>query len=394
MHRLIQALAALVLFGAISSKAASDTIISMPEGWRGAIFNADDGSFESCTAVAQFEHGTSLAVIITKDKKWSALFANDRWRFAANEVIPFSFRFDGGTWLKSDAVSYDKNGVFVEMPIDGALYSMFRWGKLLEISVDKKLYSFPLRGTLRVSNNLKSCINKAVGLTDQITCDCSHNRDPQKPKARTEGSGSGFFVSTNGHMITNAHVVSGCNKLRVKLPRQNWIHADIVTVRNDLDLALLKVRTGPTSNFAKIRNSTSVKLGEDVVVFGFPLVGALSKDGNLAVGNVSALSGLGDDQTNFQVSVPIQPGNSGGPLLDSAGNLIGVVVSKLDAMKVSKITGDIPQNVNFAIKSNSLIDFLNWAGTNYISASDTAAKTTAEIGTDVQKYTGLVECIP
>jgi S1-C subfamily serine protease len=394
MHRLIRAFAALVLFGAISSKAASDTVISMPDGWRGSILNADDGSFGSCTAEALFDHGTSLAVTITKDQKWFARFANNRWRFTGNQGMPFSFRFDGGTWLESESVSYHRNSIFVEMPIDGALYSMFRWGKLLEISVNNKLYAFPLRGTLRVSNNLKSCFSSAVGPVDPTTCNANDTQEAQKPRARTEGSGSGFLVSSRGHMITNAHVVRGCNRLRVKLPRENWIQADIVTVRDDLDLALLKVRTSFTSNVAKIRNSTSVKLGEDVIVFGFPLVGALSRDGNLVVGNVSALSGLGDDKTTFQISVPIQPGNSGGPLLDSAGNLIGVVVSKLDAVKVSANTGDIPQNVNFAIKSNSLIEFLNWAGTSYSSNSGVIDKATSEIGADVQKYTGLVECTP
>ena len=106
----------------------------------------------------------------------------------------------------------------------------------------------------------------------------------------------------------------------------------------------------------------SVKLGEDAIAFGFPLTGALSSDGNLTVGNISSLSGWQNDRTKFQISAPVQPGNSGGPLVDRSGRVIGVVVAKLNAIEVAKVTGDIPQNVNFAIKSDVLIGFLDWIG--------------------------------
>ena len=91
--------------------------------------------------------------------------------------------------------------------------------------------------------------------------------------------------------------------------------------------------------------------GEQIVIYGFPLAGALASTGNLATGIVSALAGLGDDTSKLQISAPIQPGNSGGPVLDQSGHVIGVVVSKLNAIKAASITGDIPQNVNFAIKT-------------------------------------------
>ncbi|MFX4941208.1 serine protease, partial [Acinetobacter baumannii] len=86
-----------------------------------------------------------------------------------------------------------------------------------------------------------------------------------------------------------------------------------------------------------------VRLGEGVAVFGYPLSGMLSTSGNFTLGNVTALSGLGDDSRYFQISAPVQPGNSGGPLVDANGNLIGVVTSKLNALKVMVATnGDIP----------------------------------------------------
>jgi S1-C subfamily serine protease len=94
----------------------------------------------------------------------------------------------------------------------------------------------------------------------------------------------------------------------------------------------------------------SARLGEEIVVYGFPLAGLLASSGNVTTGNITALAGLGDDIRFLQISAPVQPGNSGGPVLDRNGNIVGIVVSKLDAIKTAIATQDIPQNVNFAIK--------------------------------------------
>ena len=101
------------------------------------------------------------------------------------------------------------------------------------------------------------------------------------------------------------------------------------------------------------------RLGESVEAFGYPLADILSTSGNFSLGNISALSGLGDDSRYLQISAPVQPGNSGGPLLDQRGNLVGVVSSKLNALNVMlQKEGDIPQNVNFAIKASVAATFL------------------------------------
>ena len=102
-----------------------------------------------------------------------------------------------------------------------------------------------------------------------------------------------------------------------------------------------------------------VRLGESVYVFGFPLTGILATSGNFTTGTVTAVSGLGDDTRLVQISAPVQPGNSGGPLLDKFGNVIGVIVSKLNALNIAATTQDIPQNVNFAIKTAIATNFLD-----------------------------------
>lgn len=218
------------------------------------------------------------------------------------------------------------------------------------------------------------------------------SQDPSSAPVSTNSYGTGFFISNNGHLITNSHVVEDCKSVRIKIPRTSWASADLIVQRKDLDLALLKATVKNVPAIVKIRSSSSVRIGDDAIAFGFPLVDALSADGSLATGTISSLAGLRGDSTVFQISVPVQPGNSGGPLVDRSGHLIGVVVAKLNAIAVAKLTGDIPQNVNFAIKSDVLIRFLDWIGSSFSSAETGPSLTTSDIGAEVQQYSALVEC--
>lgn len=122
------------------------------------------------------------------------------------------------------------------------------------------------------------------------------------------------------------------------------------------DLALPRT-TVSSSRVASFR--TGVHLGEGAAVFGFPCASVLSTSGNFTLENVTALTGLGDDSRHLQLSAPVQAGNSGGTLLDENGNMVGVAVSKLNALKVMvAIKEKIPQNVNFAIKTSVASAFL------------------------------------
>lgn len=101
---------------------------------------------------------------------------------------------------------------------------------------------------------------------------------------------------------------------------------------------------------ASFSNTIRSHLGDDLLVFGYPLLGILSTSGNLTRGYLTAMTGLRDDERYMQISAPVQPGNSGGPVLDMGGDVIGVVTYKLDALMTMKAIGDLPQNVNFALK--------------------------------------------
>ncbi|NBT79402.1 MAG: serine protease, partial [Betaproteobacteria bacterium] len=161
-----------------------------------------------------------------------------------------------------------------------------------------------------------------------------------------------------------------------------------------VDLALLRV-PGLRGTPVKLRTPRSIRLGETVFVFGFPLSGSLTSGGNFTSGLVSGLRGLHDAPGDIQITAPVQPGNSGGPLLDAAGQVIGVVKAKLDAMKAAKAIGDIPQNVNFAISAPILVDFLVRQRVGFGNGSvnpTTAPIDTAQVAELAQGFTFRVEC--
>jgi hypothetical protein len=131
-----------------------------------------------------------------------------------------------------------------------------------------------------------------------------------------------------------------------------------------------------------------------VVTYGFPLSGLLSSGPTLTTGDVSALAGLRDNPMHFQISAPVQPGNSGGPLLDAQAHVIGVVVSKLNAARIAEMTGgDIPQNVNFAIKGTEALAFLTANGVQpRLESSTGAERRPAQIGEVANPATLFLQC--
>src|SRR5207302_7312555 len=102
-----------------------------------------------------------------------------------------------------------------------------------------------------------------------------------------------------------------------------------------------------------------VKLGEAVFTVGFPNPDVQGVEPKLTRGEISSLAGIHDDPRYFQISVPVQPGNSGGALVDESGNVVGVVTARLDDVTTYEVSGALPQNVNYAVKGALVHDFLN-----------------------------------
>lgn len=212
------------------------------------------------------------------------------------------------------------------------------------------------------------------------------NKSKRDPVGKLAGTGTGFYVAPEGYLVTNAHVVESCKRVTLK----SGDPLQVLDIQKDQDLALLKgVAAGPVLS---IRDGRGVRLAEDLLVAGFPLGGILSSGINVTVGTVSALLGIGDDENRFQFTAPVQPGNSGGPVLDMSGNVIGVVVSKLDAMSVQNEVGDIPQNVNFGVALPGLKAFLEANDVAYQPRASGAKMDKVDLAELARDSTVLLQC--
>ncbi|SJZ71594.1 Trypsin-like peptidase domain-containing protein [Enhydrobacter aerosaccus] len=206
-------------------------------------------------------------------------------------------------------------------------------------------------------------------------------------KTATIATGTGFYVTRQGHIVTNAHVVDRCKSVTVARVGEQMLDASVVTADKQNDLTVL-LAAGPAPAVATLR-SRPIRQGEPVIAFGFPLAGSLSSGGVITTGSVSALSGLHDDSRYLQISTPVQPGNSGGPLLDDSAAVVGVVSAGLRANRAS---GLIPQNVNFALKADVVRTFLAAAGVAAENAAGGATLSTPDVGTRARAFSVLIEC--
>ena len=218
-------------------------------------------------------------------------------------------------------------------------------------------------------------------------------RSTKEPNARRRGLGplkkasvgSGFFVTAEGHLLTNEHVVNGCRELRVGSEKARRIAED-----EKIDIALLKA--AGSRDAATFRGGRGIRAGDDVIVAGYPLQGLLASDMSVTAGIVSALAGPGGNRNVSQITAPVQPGNSGGPVLDRSGNVVGVVMAKLNAIRVAQITGTLPENVNFAISGGAARAFLDAHDVLYETAPSDKELKGSDIAERAKRYTVLIEC--
>jgi hypothetical protein len=205
------------------------------------------------------------------------------------------------------------------------------------------------------------------------------------PEARS--SGTAFFVTPEGLLLTAHHVVERATRLVVRHQGTNYL-AKVMRADTTNDIALLQITgvmavtaTNPSSlglartpgvasgstnaagGFAgrfhalALGDSTTVKLGDRVSTLGFPNPTLQGHEAKFTRGEINSLTGFRDSPRHFQLSAPVQPGNSGGPAFDQSGNVIGMMVMTLNQLAVLRATGSLPQNVNYALKSELLREF-------------------------------------
>lgn len=210
---------------------------------------------------------------------------------------------------------------------------------------------------------------------------------PLPPKQRGSNFGSGFFVRVEGTGITNAHVVHGCTSATI----DGYGRARITARDKTNDLALVQLAEPKRIEAVQFARR-SLKLGEFVYALGFPLPGIIDNGLNFTGGQVSSLSGLGGDTRHFQLSAPIQPGNSGGPVVNTSGQVVGVTRARLDDVATLEASGALPQNVNYAIRSDIAASFLRANGIDPSESESAAKLDPTDIATAGRGYTFQIRC--
>lgn len=209
------------------------------------------------------------------------------------------------------------------------------------------------------------------GLGMQVTV-----HDRKKPIFGYQGTG--FLITRQGHVLTCAHVLGEDDEATLWISGKRFI-ADVIDKDKKKDLAVLKIRNGGGTGLRPMsfRKEKRYSMGEDVFTIGYPLSSMLGNTARLSKGLISATRGMRDDPNQLQFSAGIQPGNSGGPLFDNHGVVVGVVQKTLNPLTLMKRTGGaIPQNVNFAIKTDIVLEYLKSRPGNLYSSLEFEGKRT------------------
>jgi S1-C subfamily serine protease/peptidoglycan hydrolase-like protein with peptidoglycan-binding domain len=203
--------------------------------------------------------------------------------------------------------------------------------------------------------------------------------EPPRLDAPLTSSGTGFLVTARGHILTNAHVVRGCTVVQIG----SSVTGDVAARDEQNDLAVVQMRGSPPSTAPLPFSTEGAALGAKVAALGYPLQDVLAAGLNITEGNVSSLAGLRGDTRKLQITAPIQAGNSGGPLVNDRGHVVGIVTSTVDPLKMAAAVGELPQSLNFAIRAEVVQVFLSahgiytrWAGKEQmvLSLQEIAAK--------------------
>ena len=239
--------------------------------------------------------------------------------------------------------------------------------------------------TGQVSGELSMYIGAAIAfeLAESLETD-----EPNYRPKDARSFGSGFFIDNEGLILTNSHVVSDCSQTTL----DDGSPLSLIASEQSSDLALLRSTSSTNTQGMKLRAGQGIRLAEKILVAGYPLNGFVTSDVNVTTGSVSALSGPNQDRRLFQLTAPVQPGNSGGPVLDDAGRLVGVVVSKLDAIYVASETGSLPENVNFAVALGTVQSFLDAYNVKYETLSNSPTLDQRDVADIASNATVRINC--
>jgi S1-C subfamily serine protease len=370
--------------------------------WKGGAYTDDkSGAFSHCAAAASYQNGIVFLVSVGQDYSWTLGFAHENWKLTPGEGFPLALTFDGQAAINVRGLPIGTNLVKVSMPTNSSLIAQFRKAKTMTAFAQGQLLQFNLTQTAQLLPSLVNCVvavkKKGIANAGEFAvalakpAAAAATAQPAKPAKTFNKIGTGFVISADGHVVTNQHVVDGCvGDIQGNLSGEAPLKLRLVSSDETNDLAVLQA-PAPFKEIATIRDKP-VRSGDSVVAIGYPFHGLLTSDFTVTTGIVSSLSGIRNDTRYLQISAAVQPGNSGGPLLDTSGQIVGMVAAKLNAMKFVKATGEIPENINFAIKTGMLRDFLDNSVVGYQTADAKGERKTSDIARNARAFTLLISC--
>lgn len=209
-----------------------------------------------------------------------------------------------------------------------------------------------VRGDVRSSANVLrawNARNLAEDLESQLKETAQRARyDPDDDSGHVQGTG--VLARPDGTILTVAHLVSQAKHIVVHCPGRKETVARTDTLARSLDLAVIKTGLSSTA-YLSLAPPRATRVGEPLFTIGFSISAVLGSEPKLTEGTVSALSGMGGETSYLQITVPVQPGNSGGPLVNAQGQLVGIVSTSIDDLPFLAATGAVPQNINYAVKA-------------------------------------------
>jgi TPR repeat protein len=243
----------------------------------------------------------------------------------------------------------------------------YKWFLLAEMNGDRdaKKFKESLRDKM-TSNQTEEAqqrvnmLKKVKGFLAERKVEKDSEEDKQIVQNIVKGSpaisATGFLITSDGFILTACHAVEEATRIEV-LYNQKQYAAKVIRKDTLTDVAVLKIEDNNLP-FLPIVSSSTVKIGDAVFTIGYPRITLQGSEPKFTEGSISSLSGLANDSKCFQISIPIQPGNSGGPLVNEKGEVIGIIVSSLNDVAILLITGSVPQNVNYALKSSFVLSFM------------------------------------
>jgi S1-C subfamily serine protease len=379
-----------------SWQAKSETIESYEiSGWSIKSNTYDvNGKFGFCIASSAYKSGATLSYVVNDEYEFYLMMNHPKIRFSNQKSYEFLFKVDQGKIYNFTATASSDHTVIVDLKGDAAVFEQMRHGRTLVTSVMGRQTAFSLDGTARALEGLVKCVQGA-GRPSSSTADVgevpneasSIPKSPEEPVSGSIVSGSGFFISATGEGLTNAHVLKGCGEATIS----GYGVVRIVARDESNDLALVQLRAQTSTPFAHLRRKP-LQLGETVYALGFPLAGKLDNGLNFTSGLVSSLAGIGNDTRFLQFTAPIQPGNSGGPIVDTSGLVVGITKSKLNDLVSLNDNGALPQNVNFGIKADMAGNFIRANNSQLPELENSNVRDATEIANEGRGYTFQIQC--